>query len=357
MTTTEIEVWAYTVSNTVSKSTDSSVLFVTSSIRPPPFTVIDNPNPKSQSGISHPPVTRTVTPPPYPYTFTTPDTQETSPTTSSDGAAVVVFPIVTFKPGSPGPICKSGCGTSCLIFCDHPCLLDCPDGGQDFGDPNDPSPDPKPKPKPTNDPLPTLPPSTDSDPPPDQDQDDPGDPEEEDTDQECALEFDLPLPTYDGDIGASTSSETIAPPTSTPSPSPPPPPSKPSPNPTTESLHCYNAGALVDRDDMMKAINSFCDQYEGTTLDATDPDSKQTLAHWVGAACIGDGCFDYVSVTLTVINGCAFKVDGSSASDECGRILREAVDRCDTSSTRFKQGGTVESNCAKWLIDPNIWWD
>ena len=47
---------------------------------------------------------------------------------------------------------------------------------------------------------------------------------------------------------------------------------------------------------------------------------------------------------------------GKGANQECGRILRRAIDECDQSSTEFKQGGTIESNCAKWNIDPNLYW-
>ena len=45
----------------------SSVIQVTRSILPPPFTISDDRNPLSQDGVTHPPVTRTITPPPFPY--------------------------------------------------------------------------------------------------------------------------------------------------------------------------------------------------------------------------------------------------------------------------------------------------
>ncbi|KAM3067387.1 hypothetical protein ACMFMF_009878 [Clarireedia jacksonii] len=352
VTTTKIEVWAYPVTNSNNASTITSPFYVTSSVRPPPFTITDDPNPGKSPGVTHSPVTRTVTPPPYPYTFTTPDSKTTSTKTTA-GAAI--FPIVTFKPGKPGPICKSGCGTKCLIFCNHPCLLDCSDGGQDFSDPLDPNPGPKPTPKPTDDPLPPgkQSPGTISDP----SEEDPEDPDDEEEDDKCALELGLPMPTYDGPIGKPSATTSVASPPPPPSSKPPPPPSKPSPNPSTEKVHCYNSGAVVGRGDMIKAINNFCGKYEGTVLDATVSNTLHTAADWNGAVCVDNACFDYISVSVTVTNGCAFTIDGSSPSDQCGRILRRAVDECDQSSTRFKQGGTITSNCATWLIDPNIWWD
>ncbi|KAJ8070648.1 hypothetical protein OCU04_001019 [Sclerotinia nivalis] len=191
----------------------------------------------------------------------------------------------------------------------------------------------------------------------DPNEDDPEDPDEEEEDDKCALELGLPVPTYDGPIGKPSATTSVAPPPPPPSSKPPPPRSKPSPNPSTEKVHCYNSGAMVGRGDMMNAINNFCGKYEGTVLDATASNSLHTAADWSGAVCVDNSCFDYISVSVTVINGCAFTIDGSSPSDQCGRILRRATDECDQSSTRFKQGGTITSNCATWLIDPNIWWD
>ncbi|CAD6447523.1 8ee79419-bd96-49f7-bc53-35763a80c0cc [Sclerotinia trifoliorum] len=353
VTTTEIEVWAYSVTNSNNASTITSPFYVTSSVRPPPFTITDDPNPESSPGVTHAPVTRTITPPPYPYTFTTQNAETTSSKTTTPVAAI--FPIVTFKPGKPGPICKSGCGSKCLIFCDHPCLLDCSNGGQDFPDPLDPSPSPKPTPKPIDDPLP--PGKQDPGPTGDPNEDDPEDPDKEEEDDKCALELCLPVPTYDRPIGKPSATTSVASPPPPPYSKPPTPPAKPSPNPSTEKVHCYNSGAIVGRGDMINAINDFCGKYEGTVLDATASNSLHTAADWSGAVCVDNSCFDYISVSVTVINGCAFTIDGSSPSNQCGRILRRATDECDQSSTRFKQGGTITSNCATWLIDPNIWWD
>jgi hypothetical protein len=47
-------------------------------------------------------------------------------------------------------------------------------------------------------------------------------------------------------------------------------------------------------------------------------------------------------------------MDGPGVTDDYGRIFREVIDKCDTSSTKYKQGGMVTSNCAVWRIDPNV---
>ncbi|KAI6091579.1 hypothetical protein F4821DRAFT_226439 [Hypoxylon rubiginosum] len=354
VTTTLIPVWSYTVTGPVSGSASgtsvSSTFYPTSSILPPPFVIVDDPNPLSKPGVTNPPVTRTITPPPYPYSFTKPNPSE--PTN---------FPVVTWKPGPPGPICKSGCGTPCVIFCHAPCLLNCEDGGGDFVDPVDPSPPPRPTPSKESDPLPTGKSDTD---PPDAEGDDPEDEDEEDEDDLCAYEFNLPPPVYvDPDSGAGPG-ETISPAAPTPTPHPPPDPTPPSPNPATESLHCYNSGAQTDRGDMISAVNDFCDFYYGTVLDASQQNAQHTLNYYYdysdptggsGLECATIGLCDVdITLSVTVTNGCRFTIDGPSPSDECGRIFRQAIDRCDTSSTQYKQGGIITSNCATWRIDPNI---
>jgi hypothetical protein len=110
---------------------------------------------------------------------------------------------------------------------------------------------------------------------------------------------------------------------------------------------------------MIDALNDFCGYYEGIVLDASKPDTLRTLTNepGFGAHCFFLGCFDIIKISVTVINGCKFSMGGKGANQECGRILRRAIDECDQSSTDFKQGGTIESNCAQWRIDPNVNWE
>ena len=64
----------------------------------------------------------------------------------------------------------------------------------------------------------------------------------------------------------------------------------------------------------------------------------------------------FVDVIISVqgINNCEFTIDGPNPDQDCGRILREIIDKCDQSSTRYKKGGTVTSNCAIWRMDPGF---
>lgn len=124
VTTTAIDVW--NIQLTGSNQRPSQTIEVTSSVRPPTFTITDDPNPKSEQGVTHPPVTRTITPPPFPFSQTVRDPK---------------LPTLGFKSGPPGAPCTSGCGSPCLVFCDKPCLIGCgPGGGSDFPDPIDPNP-------------------------------------------------------------------------------------------------------------------------------------------------------------------------------------------------------------------------
>ena len=63
VTTDRIDLWNVNITAGV----QSSVIQITRSILPPPFTITDDQNPLSQDGVTHPPVTRTITPPPFPY--------------------------------------------------------------------------------------------------------------------------------------------------------------------------------------------------------------------------------------------------------------------------------------------------
>jgi hypothetical protein len=118
---------------------------------------------------------------------------------------------------------------------------------------------------------------------------------------------------------------------------------------------------------MIDGVNAFCDYFNGRILDGSDAGAEHTLTYTLNnidvtggtaAECIFSfgiaGCWEYLTLQVTVINGCRFTIDGPSPSDNCGRIFREAIDKCDTSSTQYKQGGTITSNCAVWRIDPNV---
>ncbi|KAF7558106.1 hypothetical protein G7Z17_g84 [Cylindrodendrum hubeiense] len=354
VTITTVDVWHITVRE---KRTDYTNIWstfpITPSIRLPTFTITNKLPETTKDSVTRPPGTRTITPPPYPWTYTPPDPPKSKPTSDTPGGGdddddddgVPPFPIVTWRPGKPGPICKKNCGKNCLIFCSYPCLLDCPDGGTDFPDPQNPK--PPGGPKPTGKPVkPKDPPKAGTEP----------ENEEHETDeQQCAIELGLPLPTW-RDPDATTS---VKPKPTPPKSSPKPDPTPPSPNPDTEELDCYNSGQFINRGLAIEALEYFCDRFEGQVLDATRPETERTLMCKRGVHCIpnGNGCFVDVVMSVTVKNGCRFTMGGKGAKSECGRILRRMIDECDTSSTQFKQGGKLSSNCADWRFDPNNRWN
>lgn len=120
VTTTAINFWNVYVTN-------ATVVYLTTSILPPPFIITEYPTPPQQTGVT--PITTTITPPPSPYTVSYPPTPPPSNTNTETTSWIP--PAITIQFGLPGPICLIGCGTPCLIFCDHPCS-DC--GGENGGE-------------------------------------------------------------------------------------------------------------------------------------------------------------------------------------------------------------------------------
>ena len=129
------------------------------------FIITDDPNPLKEEGVTHPPVTRTVTLPPWPeasvvYLPGDLDEDDDVPDDGQDDGeddeddddrSLLTLPRITLThgPGDPGP-CISGCGELCSSLIDR----FCPSGGGDGGshDPDFPSPiDPNPPDNP-NDP-------------------------------------------------------------------------------------------------------------------------------------------------------------------------------------------------------------
>lgn len=328
VTTTEIEVWGRTIGDRDTNSEVSSSFFVTSSILPPVVIVTNDPDPEYTGTTSEPPVTRTIRPPPFPYT---------RPSRSD------FLPIITYRPGPPRPRCRppSICGTPCRIFCDAPCPPGlCADGDLDFPDPRPPPPPPGTSPQPPG--------GSEVDPEGREDGD-----EEEDDEERCEFEFGLPPggddsdrrdPPYITPRVTSTSNPTIAPPKPIPTPSPPPNPAPPRPRRDTETRRCYDSGVLTGRGDAIRAVENFCEYAAGRTLD--DSTLERKSIEGIDSAVAG---FVSIVQSITVRNGCKFDVD----RQECRRIMRRILDECDTTSTRFKQGGTVEDNCATWRLDPN----
>ncbi|KAI3585645.1 hypothetical protein IWW34DRAFT_798852 [Fusarium oxysporum f. sp. albedinis] len=219
-----------------------STFDITPSIKVQTFIITNRLPETTKDSVTQPPGTRTITPPPYPWTYTPPTTRPSNTPgddDDDDDEVIPPSPVVTWRPGKPGPICKKNCGKTCRVFCSHPCLLNCPDGGGDFADPRNPKPPKRPVPpnptipKPTGKPAkPTKIPTPCTT---------PENKEHEDNERQCAIEFGLPLPTW-RDPATTTS---VKPKPTPPKPSPKPDPKPPSPNPKTEEVKCYGIGVFL----------------------------------------------------------------------------------------------------------------
>ena len=135
VTTTEINWW----NRAIPANLDFALIPLTSSILPPVFTITNDPN-AFPAGLSCPPVTRTIHPPPWPYV--TPD-----PGSSSEGGppVYITYSSSASRGGGGGgggggsnptcPNCKHG--TRCIgLYCNAPGQLPSPD--PDYGDPKNP---------------------------------------------------------------------------------------------------------------------------------------------------------------------------------------------------------------------------
>ncbi|RDB20723.1 hypothetical protein Hypma_012099 [Hypsizygus marmoreus] len=104
----------------------------------------------------------------------------------------------------------------------------------------------------------------------------------------------------------------------------------------TEIVTCYNTGTKVDRGPSVSSIDNFCARVIGTHVA-----NGQTVAYR----------YDWGSFTILVsgqaINGCSFTIDNN-----CGRLLRLPLDKCNTSGENGKQGGYERDTCGTWRYDP-----
>ncbi|KAH7123358.1 hypothetical protein B0J13DRAFT_152964 [Dactylonectria estremocensis] len=155
VTTTAIDLW----NHNIPEGSSETLLWLTWSIIPPPFTITNDPNPENKTGVTHSAVTRTIYPPPWPYSFNTPTTTPI-PTVTHGTSTLHSSVHVATQTGKPGPKCTSNCGHKCIIFCYTPCVPGvCPPGSlgggdSDFWDPSDPNHPPGPPPGPPGGPPP-----------------------------------------------------------------------------------------------------------------------------------------------------------------------------------------------------------
>ncbi|KAF2125602.1 glycoside hydrolase family 55 protein [Dothidotthia symphoricarpi CBS 119687] len=101
ITTSVISYWNYNVTSSSSTSSnDSFIIFPVTSIHPPPFTITETYPPN----IKLPPATRTIFPPPWPYSTASVSDPTTTPTTLPPGFTFPpdpTLPIITTQPRHP----------------------------------------------------------------------------------------------------------------------------------------------------------------------------------------------------------------------------------------------------------------
>ncbi|KAL8918458.1 MAG: hypothetical protein Q9208_007364 [Pyrenodesmia sp. 3 TL-2023] len=355
VTTSEIELWAVTV---FTADPTSAAFTAVQSVTPSPIVVTlpasayfrPFPTPTG-SGATTPTTT-----PPLGFSSSHAVTIQPQPTHS---VSIAPIPTVTYSSGTPESTCTSrcGCGSS-----------NCPGCG------------PGPPPGSGGD-------QTGGDENPDEEEN-----REEDRQEYCILmEADLdgvgllledPAPTTDTNPStrpttSSTKTTTARPPpppqpTETnpvisPAPDPPiespaPNPDPPAPDPSTEKKQCFDSGSWVTRGDAISAVTNFCSR----PADA-DPEWSD-YPHYGGYVMKDNEFVEYkipasltsgwpvnIVISVQALNGCEFEIDGPSPDQECGRIFRQILDKCDTvSGEARKQGGKVESNCAIWDFDPGF---
>lgn len=409
VTTTEIEVWAVTVFSQdttlasfppVQSVTPSSfIITLPGSEALPPFAT---PTPTSISTTS--PTSSTTVVPPFFFPSSHVVTIQPQPTNS---IKITPMPSITYTTGPPKPTCTSrcghhtcgifgcgggcglfGCGGGCGLFgCGGGCgLFGCGGGcgvfgcGGGCGLPGCGSNCPGCGPGPPGG-------SSDGGDGDDREEDDP------DTPEMCLLEMAgmadnfgsisqaevasidgyTPLPQTIVVVSTTTLPPPPPPPQSTvtsvvivsapspPMPSPSQNPAPPTPDPSTEQLHCYGSGSYVDREDSINNLNSFC-----STKEDADRAWKK-YPHYGGFKMSNNQYIEYIApssltsgwpVNIVIgvqgLNGCEFTIEGPNPDQNCGRILRMILDRCDTGSTQYKKGGTVTDNCSIWRFDPGF---
>ncbi|KAF2172853.1 hypothetical protein M409DRAFT_16808 [Zasmidium cellare ATCC 36951] len=107
-----------------------------------------------------------------------------------------------------------------------------------------------------------------------------------------------------------------------------------------DNVRCYHGGYATTRAKLTKAIDDFCDKVH------SDGGLRKNKAV--------EKSFSLGNSAETIIS---VKPKQCSAIDkdlQCKITLRQAVDECNTDSANFKQGGTVDTGCAKWRVDPNL---
>lgn len=130
---------------------------------------------------------------------------------------------------------------------------------------------------------------------------------------------------------------------------------------------CYNKGEQTERERMVYAVQSFCGSISKKLLIPGFFDEKSYPFNYNG----GFGTVR-IDVSLEVLEGCSFgtyhvtdpsdlkRANGYDVAhfDEqlCEYYLTRIADGCNCDGVNGKQGGSLESDCYRWRLDPELAW-
>lgn len=127
------------------------------------------------------------------------------------------------------------------------------------------------------------------------------------------------------------------------SPTPPAPSPRVQGDPRTNSVGCYSKGMATENVRMQNAANSFCGAIQNDKLQPGYFRAMDFPFYSGGAGVI-------ITISLKIKPRCSFSFDKTL----CLKYLSVPSDSCNCGGINGKQGGYVENNCYKWLVDPNL---
>jgi len=128
-----------------------------------------------------------------------------------------------------------------------------------------------------------------------------------------------------------------------PDPTPTPPPD-PQGDPQTNTVTCFNSGQLTEQSRMSNAASDYCD-----FLESEDTTSGYYSVNTYRFPYNGGIGLVSIDVSLEVKSGCRFSFDRVL----CNRYLSKLSRSCNCGHDDNKQGGVLENNCYRWMVDPN----
>jgi hypothetical protein len=122
------------------------------------------------------------------------------------------------------------------------------------------------------------------------------------------------------------------------------------PDPSQNSVGCHNRGQWVTRDNLEPLVTEFCKEIvgngnlylpQGYFYETTNAAAFNAVQFW-----------DWVNVvqSVEVFDGCSW----TPTTNEYAKYLNVLVDSCNCDGVNYKKGGTVQNNCLKWRLYPDM---